>query len=111
MEKKVFIINKSSTVGGHDFSPAMEYGRLIYLSEGRYSRYDVNSIYREFSDILKESQPEDYILLSGLPIMQAIAVTIMAMKHGKVNILQFKQTGDKKFYIERNLIFNNEEGE
>ena len=100
-EKTVFIINQS----GHDFEPAKEFGKPVFLSEGRWSRYDVNNIYRHFEDKLKDSKPEDYLLLTGLPIMQAIATAIMAMRHGRVNILQFRQKEGRKFYIERNIVF------
>lgn len=102
MEKRVFIINNSS----HDFEPAKKFGNLIFLSEGRYSRYDVNNIYREFSEKLETSQSEDYLLLTGLPIMQGIAMMIMGVMHGRVNILQFRENEGRKFYLERNIVLN-----
>jgi len=107
MEKRVFIINKSS----HDFEPAQKFGTLIYLSEGKYSRYDVNAIYREFNDKLSTSSPDDYLLLTGLPIMQGVAMMIMAIRHGRVNLLQFRQKEDRAFYLERNIIVDKGEGE
>ncbi|KKK49597.1 hypothetical protein LCGC14_3133450, partial [marine sediment metagenome] len=51
LNKKVYIINK----GGHDYSDATRFGRLIYLSEGIMNRYSVGRMYREFSAILKDS--------------------------------------------------------
>ena len=93
---KVYVISKSA----HDFSPANKYGELKFLSEGPMNRYSVNNIHRQFKSILKNSSPDDYILICGLTIMSSIACMIFAEMHGKVNILLFKQ-GD---YIERNLI-------
>ena len=55
MEHKVYVVNK----GGHDFSSAESYGELVYLSEGSLNRYAVTNMYRQFSDILKESDSED----------------------------------------------------
>ncbi len=105
VEKRVFIINNSS----HDFEPAKKFGKLIFLSEGRYSRYDVNAIYREFDDKLSTSSPGDYLLLTGLPIMQGVAMMIMAIKHGRVNLLQFRQKEDRSFYLERNIVIDQDQ--
>ena len=101
VRKKVYVINKS----GHDFQMALQHGDIVYLSSGKqFSRYDVNSIFREFLDILKDSNPKDYLLLTGLPVMQGIAIGIMLSKHKCANLLQFKQRKDgSKFYLERNI--------
>lgn len=93
---KVYIVNKSS----HDFSPAEKYGELIFLSEGSINRYATNNMHRIFSEILVDSSPEDYIVLCSLSVMNSIAGAIFAHKHGKLNLLLFK---DGK-YIERNLV-------
>jgi len=90
---KVYITNKS----GHDFSPAEKFGDIIFLSEGRINQYQVARVYREYADILKDSSPEDYILITGLSLMSSVASAIMARKHGRVNWLQFHaQTKDYK---------------
>ena len=99
--RTVYIINKSS----HDFEPAKKFGKLEYLSYGRWYRYDQNKIFREFLHRLRESNPDDLILLTGLPTMQAIACSIMVYLHGRLNTLSFKQRKGEKFYIERNLVF------
>jgi len=102
VDNTVFIINKS----GHDYSAAREYGELVYLSHGRWSRYDINKMYRQFQYKLRNSKPTDYILLTGLPTMQGMAMSIMALKHGCINTLHLKQKGGRKFYIERNIEFD-----
>jgi hypothetical protein len=93
--RKVYVVNKS----GHDFTPAIEYGELVYLSEGSMNRYKVASMYRTFVDVMQDSHPDDYILLTGLSSMSAIACSIFAYKHGKLNLLLFKDGR----YIERRL--------
>lgn len=104
---KVYIVSK----GGHDFSPAEGFGEIIFLSGGSMSRYSIASMYRQFVDKLKDSAPGDYILLTGLSSMCAVACSIMAFLHGKVNFLIFRDG----VYIERNLVLNqlldNKEGE
>lgn len=93
---KVYIVSKSA----HDFSDAERYGTLIPLSSGPMNRYNTNNIHRQFSDIMSESVADDYVLICGLSIMSSIACGIMAAKHGKLNILIFRQGK----YVERNLV-------
>lgn len=96
--KKVYIINK----GGHDYNDAKRFGRLVYLSEGIMNRYSVGRIYREFSSVLKDSHKDDYILVSGLNIMNSIAGAIFGSLHGRLNILLYR----KNIYVERRIILD-----
>ena len=93
---KVYIVNKSS----HDFSQASNYGELVFLSEGPVNRYATNSMHRMFSEAMAESSAFDYIVPCSLNVMNSIACAIFASKHGKLNLLLYKQ-GD---YLERNLV-------
>ena len=95
-KKKVYIVNKSS----HDFSPAESFGEVIFLSEGLMSRYATNNMFRTFSEVMRDSGPEDYIVHTGLDVMSSIACAIFAHKHGKLNLLLFKNGK----YIERNHV-------
>ncbi len=96
MKKKVYVVNK----GGHDFSSAEYFGKIEYLSEGSLNKYAVTNMYRVFSSKLRDSQPNDYILLTGLTTMCSIACSIFAFMHGKLNILLFK--GNR--YVERSIV-------
>jgi len=93
---KVFVVNKSN----HDFSAAEHYGTIIFLSEGPMNRYATNSMFREFQDGLKGSSAEDYIVPCSLNVMNSIACAIFAHKHGRLNLLLFKEGT----YIERNHV-------
>ena len=99
---KVYVVNKSTVRGGtgHDFSPAEAYGEIVYLSEGPMNRYATNHMHRKFTEIIDESNPEDYIVPCSLNVMNSIACAVFAVKHGRLNLLLFKQ-GE---YLERNLI-------
>ncbi len=94
---KVYIVNKSA----HDFSPAESFGQIIFLSEGPMNRYSVNNMIRQFTEIMKKSAPEDYIVPCSLNVMNSIASALFAYKHGRLNLLLFKQGT----YIERNVVF------
>tara|TARA_R100000789_G_scaffold97563_1_gene100226 strand:+ start:651 stop:965 length:315 start_codon:yes stop_codon:yes gene_type:complete len=93
---KVYVVNKS----GHDFKAAERFGELVFLSQGKMDRYAITSVYREFSDVLNESDPDDYILLTGLSSMSAVACSIFAYKWERLNLLLYKNNK----YIERHLI-------
>lgn len=83
---------------------AEKYGELIALSEGSMNRYGTNNMHRKFEEILKESSPDDYILMCGLSVMNVIACSIFTHLHGQLNLLMFKDGG----YVERNIIFKKE---
>ena len=93
---KVFIVNRSS----HDFSPAKKFGEIVFLSEGPMNRYSTNNMHRIFKEVMSDSDEGDYIVPCALNVMNSIACAIFAHKHGKLNLLLFKN-GD---YIERNHI-------
>lgn len=94
--RKVYIVNK----GAHDFSDAERFGELVELSSGPIDPFGVNNMYRTFVEKLKNSDQDDFIMLSGLPVMQAVACAMFAARHQKLNLLLFK---DGK-YIERTLV-------
>lgn len=94
----VFVLNKS----GHDFSAAERYGKLIFLSQGKISPYSVTKMFRDFVFKMKNSTKDDFILLTGLSTMAAIACSCFVYKHGRLNLLLFKDN----HYIERHLVFD-----
>ena len=100
MSRKVYIINRSI----HDFSAAAVYGELVYMSEGSINRFNTSGIYRKFYPILSKSCKEDYILITGLTVMNLVAAFIFAMRHRRLNLLLFKSYKGRKEYLERILI-------
>jgi len=103
MSKKIYVINRAS----HDYGEAERFGHVEYLSEGPINRYATNKIYRQMEDKLNQSNPEDYILLTGLTVMSSIACAIFAHKHGRLNLLIFRP--DSHTYAERRLIIGKKE--
>lgn len=86
-KRKVYIASKSD----HDYSAAKEFGELVFLSEGRVDRYSVGDLYGGLTKALKEATEEDFILISGLTLSNAIASAIMAYRFGSVNYLLFRK--------------------
>lgn len=92
---KVYIVNRS----GHDFSTAGRFGELVYLSEGEVDKLASNEIYRRFTAAMKGSKPDDYILITSLASMCAVAAACFAFKHGTLNLLLY----ERGRYVERCL--------
>jgi hypothetical protein len=90
----VYVVNKSS----HNFEPAKRFGNLIYMTEGVMNRFETNDMIRRFVEALRDSQKCDYILPCSLSIMNALACSVFAHKHGALNLLLYKNGS----YIERN---------
>lgn len=95
----VFIPNKS----GHDFSGVEKWGRPVFLTEGQQSRYATNYLYRVISEVMRDSASEDFLVITSLPIINAIAAGILAHKHGRVNFLIYRFGA----YVNRDLCFGN----
>ena len=105
---KVYIVNRSARGGtGHDFSAARFFGEAVFLSEGPMNRYSVNNMVRQFTDIMSESKKEDYIVPCSLNVMNSIASAIFAYKHGRLNLLLFKEGN----YLERNVVLGEDREE
>lgn len=100
---KVYVVNK----GGHDYSPAERFGTLVYCTHGQLSKFDTGQMYREVNEAMKDSEPDDYILLTSLTTLCSVAAAIFAAKHKRVNFLIFKEDN----YVERKLVLDTTEAE
>lgn len=96
--RKVYIINK----GGHDYTEAKSFGELVICSEGLISKYNTSQMCRQFQASMADSDEHDLILLTSLSTMCSIAAAYFSHKHGRLNLLIYK---DGK-YVERTVVFN-----
>jgi len=96
---KIYIVNKSI----HDYSSAEIYGELVFLSEGNLRKFSTSRAYRKFMPILRNSSEKDYLIISGLPMLNLVAAFILIRKHKRLNMLLFDPSQGKKKYIERIL--------
>lgn len=95
---RVYVLNK----GGYDYSAAERYGSLVYCTDGPLRRDDVNQMVRLITTAMKDSGPSDYIVLTSLASLCAIACSVFAVKHGCLNLLIYR----KGVYHEHCLIFD-----
>jgi hypothetical protein len=82
---RVFIVNKS----GHDYKPAEKWGDLYPLTEGTVHPLQTDRIRKLIEGALSCSIKQDYLLLSGAPILNALAAVEFYRKHGLVNYLVY----------------------
>ena len=99
---KVYVINRSA----HDYSGAERWGDIAFLSEGPVNRYATNKIYRMSKEVLAKSNPDDYILLTGLTVMAVIASAIFAVRHKRLNLLIFRPNSHS--YVERRMVLDDD---
>ena len=97
--RRVFITNDS----GHDYSDAERFGQLVYCTAGQLDKQDTAGMYRELSVALDESEPDDYLILSGLTSLCSIACSMLAQRHGCLNLLIFVRGA----YVQRSINFDN----
>lgn len=101
----VFIVNQ----GFHDYSPAEDYGKLVFMSTdpNGISQYNTSAMARLFHSYIEQSSPSDYILVTSFSVMVTVAASMFAHKHGRLNLLIYRP-GEHR-YVARNLIMK--EGE
>lgn len=101
----VFVTNDS----GHDYHDAERFGELVVMSEGLIDKFNVTSMLRTFRKFLRTSTADDFILVSGPGVMNAVACAAFAAQHGCLNILlwRFEKTGEDR-YVHHRIILNKE---
>lgn len=82
-ENRVYVTN----AGGHDFNPAKKYGIFVPLTKGNINPTHTDRITIDMLETLKDSSPDDYLLLSGHPVTILIATTVMFSLHEKIKFL------------------------
>jgi hypothetical protein len=96
--RKVYIPNQ----GGYNYSDAERFGKLIYVTTGNINRFEISSIYRTFVEAMAESDKNDFFMPTSLSVLNTIGGAVFAAKHGRLNLLVFK---DGK-YLPRELDIN-----
>ena len=77
---------------GHEYLPAAQYGSLKYITKGYISFSSLDRLKFHIATQISESQPNDFLLLSGTTIISVIAALIWFAMHGKIRLLNW----DKK---------------
>lgn len=97
-ERKVYVLGK----GGHDYSDAERYGKLVFLDIPTYARWDIDRLYRELEEGLQDADKDDLFIVSHLASHCCVATALLIEWFGRVNFLIFRK--DK--YEEHKLVVN-----
>lgn len=81
----VWLVNE----GGHDYASLKEYGRVVPLTRGGVNPFAPDRLMIMIAPRLALAKEEDFLAISGLPILNALAMCMWLKKFGKVNLLQF----------------------
>ncbi len=93
---KVYIVNHA----GHDYSAAEKWGELIPITEGHVSQGSLDRLTYEVTLAINKSGPEDWLLPSGLLVLNVIASAFWLRKHGELRLL----IRDRKFRTYREMV-------
>lgn len=99
---KVYIPNR----GSHNYSDAERFGDLSFVSSGLVNPFNTGQQFRMWELALRDSSPEDRIVISSLPVLCTIGGSLYAYKHGKLNLLIFSSEGK---YQPREINYENVE--
>lgn len=83
--RKVYVVNAT----GHPYGAAEVYGELNYLTGGFVSFDDIPNLIAKVGAFLSASDPEDYILISGPPLLNMLVMQIWFTYHERINLLQW----------------------
>lgn len=75
--------------GGHPYSKAERYGRLLALTKGTVNPFKPDRIAYVVGLMLKQADEEDYLLISGLPVVVGLIMAMWLSKFKKVKLLQW----------------------
>ena len=93
---KVYIVNHA----GHDYSAAHRWGDLISITAGHVSKGSLDRLLYDVSIHISRSDPLDWLLPSGLLVLNVIASAFWLRKHGELRLL----IRDRKFSTYREMI-------
>jgi len=82
---KVYIVNAA----GRDYDNAKRFGELVELTIGTVNIFDTQRLIVDFKKWFETANMGDWVLLSGSPILNVIAVSVMLSKFGLCNVLIF----------------------
>ena len=88
---KVYIVTR----GHHDFSKAERYGELVFMTEGLISVKQIGVMIRTILEHLRDSTPEDYVMIYGPTMMVSLLCSIFVLRHSVLNILIYNQETER----------------
>jgi hypothetical protein len=79
----VWLVNE----GGHDYKDAERFGRVMAISTGSVNPFNPDRLMVMVGNRLKVAAKEDYLSMSGSPILNALALSMWLCRFGHCNVL------------------------
>lgn len=108
-QRVVWIANE----GGHPYSKASKFGRLVPLTSNNVNYFNIDRLMMTIGPKMQAVQADDYMLVSGTPLINSVIIVMWLMKFDHVNLLQWSQSRGEYIEIvllreavEKNLLGN-----
>jgi len=95
----VFVSNMGKS---HDYSKAATFGALRPVTSGNFPIFKTARLLEEIESALKDSTPDDYLLISGSSVIAALCAVVWVQMHPVIKILMLDKARD--CYVERSVI-------
>ena len=89
--RKVWVSADSS----HDVSMAKSFGEVVTVVPGKVNVFGSDSLKKQVYEVLKDSKPDEYVILAGNMLASALVYEAMMNYHGVVNVLIFSFSQNK----------------
>jgi hypothetical protein len=93
--KVVWLVNK----GGHDYTKLERFGRIIPLTTGVANPFNPDRLMLNLGHLLKMASADDYLAISGLPLLNALALTMWLRKFPTAHVLQHSVRENDYIYL------------
>lgn len=80
---RVYVTN----FAGHDYTQAEKWGELYWITKGYISFHSLDRVKYRVCESVQSSEPEDWLLLSGIPMICVVATSYWMWKHNKCKML------------------------
>lgn len=91
--RRVFVTNYA----GHDYETAKSYGEIYWITRGYVSFQSLDRVKFLITEQVVKSDKDDWLLLSGTPIISVIATLVWYAIHKKVKLLVYDRKGHGEY--------------
>lgn len=82
--------------GGHDYKDAERFGRLMPITTGSVNPFNPDRLMVMVSHRLRVAAKEDFLAISGSPMLNAVALAMWLRRFGVCNVLLWSHR-DKEY--------------
>lgn len=87
---KVFVTN----FAGHDYTKAEKYGTITWITKGYVSFHSLDRVKFRICEALVDCREDDWLLLSGIPMICVVSALYWYHRHKKVKLLVHDKKGN-----------------